>query len=68
MNLQDITKQKVPYHIVGNGQPEMKVIVPLSYFTGIDLKAIRSIGLQVDSSAVTGDHAFYVKDIRLVKR
>jgi hypothetical protein len=67
INFQDITKLKVPYHIVGNGRSETKIIVPLSYFTGIDLKAIRAIGFQADSSAVSGDHQFYVKDIHLVK-
>jgi hypothetical protein len=68
INFQDITKLKVPYHITGNGQSENKFIVPLSQFGKIDLKAIRSIGFQVDSSVANGNHTFYVKDIQLIKK
>jgi hypothetical protein len=67
MRFEDITKTQEPYRIVGKTNSTNTIIVPLSNFVKIDLKAVRAIDFQVDSTFALGKGTVVIKNIIFTK-
>lgn len=67
MRFEDITKTQEPYRIVGKTNSTNTIIVPLSNFVKIDLKAVRAIDFQVDLQFALGNGKVVIKNIKFTK-
>jgi hypothetical protein len=67
MRFEDIANTQEPYRIVGKTNSTSIIIVPLRNFVKTDLKAVRAIDFQVDSTFALGNGKFVIKNIKFTK-
>ena len=65
--IKDISGQELRYRLRGGPQDETEMDIAFSNFNDINLKAVREVMFFVDSGLITGDHSFFVKDIKFLR-
>jgi hypothetical protein len=68
VSIEDITLAEADFHITGSETQANAFIVPVSNFKGIDLKAVRSIEFQVNSTYASRTNWIDVFRIRLTPK
>lgn len=68
INLKDITFKDIAFHVTGNANQWNTIVVPLTNFIGVDLKAVQVIEFEVLSNYTTGNHRFEISNIQFIKK
>lgn len=62
--IKDISQTEIRYRLKGGPQSETEMVISLSNFNDVNLKAVREVIFFADTGMTTGYHSLSVQDLK----